>query len=175
MQLVITFIIFSFICLVITYYFNLFISQSIYTRNEIRDVLPQLGIMIQKIYNKYSILTLAGLYILSGFTGILILLIFQNWIINSALLPLILYISGPRLAVYFEQTRVTLSEDYKDILELIYIKYNDYILTGFFSGYAAQLIDNWINSGIINFYWFILNFSIITGLTVITFRNNIFE
>jgi hypothetical protein len=175
MQLIITFIIFSFICLIITYYFNLFISQSVYTRNEISDVLPQLGIMLQKIYSKYSILTLLALYLLSGFTGVLILMIFQNWIINSALLPLILYISGPRLAVYFEQTRVTISEDYKDILELIYIKYKDFIITGFFSGYAAQLIDNWINSGIITFFWFVLNFGIITGLTVITFKNSIFE
>jgi hypothetical protein len=77
--------------------------------------------------------------------------------------------------MYFEQTRVTISEDYRDFLQLIYTKYYNFILTGFFSGFAAQLIDNWVNKKIINFYWFIINFLIITGLTVIIYNNDIFE
>ena len=46
-------IVFSIICLIITYYFNLFISQSVYTRSELSNILPQLGNMIKIIYNKY--------------------------------------------------------------------------------------------------------------------------
>lgn len=175
MQILITFIIFSAFCLILTYYLNLFISQSVYTRSELSNIIPQLGNIITIIYNKYSIFYLAGFYLISALTGVIILTVFENWVINSALLPIILYYSGPRLAVYFEQTRVTISEDYKDIAEALYSKYYNYLLTGFFSGYASKLIYNWVNSGIIDFYWFILNFSIITALTVLTFRNDIFE
>lgn len=175
MQILITFIVFSIICLIFTYYFNLFVTQTVYTRSELSDILPQLGNMLHKIYEKYSVLRLLGLYFFSGLIGIIILAIFKNWLFNSALLPFIIYLSGPRLAIYFEQTRVIISEDYKDIAESLYVKYYNYILTGFFSGYAVKLIDNWINSGVINFYWFILNFAIIIIMTVITFRKDIFE
>ena len=175
MQILITFIIFTTICLILTYYFNLFISQSVYTRSELSNILPQLGNMLNVIYNKYSMLYLTLSFFISGFTGILILSVFSNWIINSALLPLILFYSGPRLAVYFEQTRVTISEDYKDIAEALYSKYYNCILIGFFSGYATKLIDNWINVSEITFYWFIVNFVIISAITVLTLRNDIFE
>ena len=175
MQILITYIIFTIFCLIITYYFNLFISQSVYTRSELSNILPQLGNMINRIFNKYSLVYLAGFYLISSLIAIFILSIFENWIINSALLPIILYYSCPRLAVYFEQTRVTISENYKDIAESLYSKYYSYILSGFFSGFATKLIDNWINLGFIDFYWFILNFIIISALTVLTFRNDIFE
>jgi len=175
MQILITFIIFSILCLIITYYFNLFITQSVYTRSELSNILPQLGNMINKIFNKYSLIYLFGFYMISGFLSIIILSVFENRIINSALVPVILYYSGPRLAIYFEQTRVTISEDYKDIAEALYSKYYNYILAGFFSGYASKLIDNWINFGVIDFYWFIFNFIIISGFTVLTLRNDIFE
>jgi hypothetical protein len=131
--------------------------------------------MLSQIYSRYSMFYLAGFFIISGFTGILVLTVFENWIINSALLPLILYYSGPRLAVYFEQTRVTISEDYQDIAQALYAKYYNYALVGFFSGYATKLIDNWISSGVIQFYWFIINFIIITAITVLTLRNDVFE
>lgn len=175
MQLIITFLVFTIICLILTYYFNLFISQSVYTRSELSNILPQLGNMLSVIYNKYSMLYLFLFFLGSAFIGIIILSVFSNWIIDSALLPLILYFSGPRLAVYFEQTRVTISEDYKDIAEALYSKHYSYIMTGFFTGYASKLIDNWITNGEISFYWFIINFMIITAITVMTFRNDIFE
>jgi len=175
MQLIFIFITYTIISLILTYYFHLFISQTIYTRNEIRDIIPHLGNILWKIYNRFSILILLGLYSLSGLISIMILSILDYWIINSAFLPIVVYIIGPRIAVYFEQTRVTISNDYHDIFQILYIKYYNYILTGFFSGFSTQLIDNWINKNIISFYWFLLNFIIITGLTVITFRNDIFE
>jgi len=175
MQILITFIIFTIICLILTYYFNLFITQSVYTRSELSNILPQLGNMINTVYYRYSFLYLSGFYLLSCFAGILILSIFENWIINSALFPFILFTSAPRLAVYFEQTRVTISENYKDIAEALYSKYYNYIVSGFSAGYASKLIDNWINTEYISFYWFIINFIIITVITVLSFRNDIFE
>ena len=175
MLTLITFIVFTVICLILTYYFNLFVSQNVYTKSELSNVFPQLGNMISKIYNKYSVLYLIVFFIISSLTGILILAIFENMVINSAILPFICYFFGPRLAVYFEQTRVTISEDNKDIAQALYSKYYNIILIGFFCGFATKLIDNWINLEVIGFYWFIVNFVIISALTVITLRNDIFE
>lgn len=175
MQVLITFIIFSIFSFILTYYFNLFTSKTVYTRSELSNILPQLGNMINIIFNKYSIIYLSGFYIISGIIGIFLLSFFDNWIINSALLPVIFYYSAPRTAVYFEQTRVTISEDYRDIAEALYVKYYNIILAGFFSGYAAKLIDNCFVTGTITVFWFILNLIIIAVLTVLTFKNDIFE
>jgi hypothetical protein len=131
--------------------------------------------MINIIFNKYSIIYLTGFYVIPGIIGIFLLSIFENWLINSALLPLIFYYAAPRAAVYFEQTRVTISEDFSDIAEALYVKYYNIILAGFLSGYASKLIDNWINSGIITISWFTLNFLVITALMVLIFKNDIFE
>ena len=62
MQLILIFITYTIISLILTYYFHLFISQTIYTRNEIRDIIPHLGNILWKIYNRFSILILLGLY-----------------------------------------------------------------------------------------------------------------
>ena len=175
MQIIFIFITYTISCLILTYYFHLFITQTVYTRNEIKDIVPQLFNIFWKIYNRYSLFILSGLFILSALTGVIILSIFENWIFNSALLPLIFFITAPRLAVYFEQTRVTISDNYHDIIEIIYTKYYNYILAGFFAGFSTQLIDNWINKNLISFFWFIINFFIITGITVLTLRNDIFE
>lgn len=175
MQILITFIIFSIICLILTYYFNLFISQSVYTRSELSNILPQIGNMINTIYYKHSMVYLTGFYLASGLTGIFLLALFENWIINSAIIPFILFHSAPRLAVYFEQTRVTISENYRDIAETFYTKYYNYIIAGFSAGYATKLIDNCFNNGFISFTWFIVNFLIIIAITVLSLRNDIFE
>ncbi|PKL18415.1 MAG: hypothetical protein CVV49_06015 [Spirochaetae bacterium HGW-Spirochaetae-5] len=175
MQILITFIIISIICLILTYYFNLFISKSVYTRSELSNILPQLGSMINTIYYRYSIIYLAGFYLLSGLMGILLLSLFENWIINSALIPVILFYSAPKLAVYFEQTRVTISENYKDIAEALYSKYYNYILSGFSAGYASKLIENCFTNSFISFTWFIINFLIIIAIAVLALRNDIFE
>lgn len=175
MLTLITFIIFTAICMILTYYFNLFVTQNVYTRSELSNVFPQVGNMLNKIYNKYSIPYLIIFFAVSSLTGILILSIFGNWFFNSAILPAVCYFFGPRLAVYFEQTRVTITEDTTDIIQALYSKYYNIIMIGFFCGYATKLIDNWINNEEIGFYWFILNFIIITSMTVITLRNDIFE
>lgn len=175
MQILIIFIIFSIICLILTYYFNLFLSKNVYTRSELSNILPQIGNMINIIYNKHSIFYVMGFYFTSGILGILFLSIFENWVINSALIPLILFYSAPRIAVYFEQTRVTISENYKDISEALYIKYYNYILSGFSAGYVTKLIINCFDYKYISFSWFILNFVIITIVIIVSLRNDIFE
>ena len=174
-QVFLTLLVYSAISLIITYYFNLFISKNEYTRQEISDVLPQVGNMLKKISSNYPVTTLTGVTLLSAFTAILILIIFKNWIINSAAIPLLFYFAGPKLATYFEETRVTISDRLSDMLETIYSRYYRFILAGFFAGFGTKLIDNWINVGSISFYWFIINFAVNTGLLVLILREDIFE
>ncbi len=174
-QIILTFLIYSSIAFILTYYFNLFISKEEYTRQDFSDILPKLGNMLTKISSNYPLLNLSGIILISAILAIIILSIFNNWIINSALLPLLLYFFGPRLATYFEETRVTITDNYKDILEIIYARYYRYIMAGFFMGFGTKLIDNWVNAGLMSFYWFIINFFINTALLVLILREDIFE
>ncbi len=175
LHVIISFFIYTIIVFILTYYFNLFSSQTEYTRNEFSNILPQLGNMIGKIYANYSILGLAGMMLLSGILGILIPAIFTSGIINSCLLCVLLYVISPKLAVYFDQTRVTISDNFIDKLQIIFSRYYHYILIGFNSGYAARLIYNWTEAGIISFYWLIINILVITLLSVIVLRDDIFH
>ena len=170
-----TLIIYLIISLIITYYFNLFISKDEYTRQEISDVIPQLGNMLKKISSNYPVTLLTGVMLLSAFIAIMILIISKNWIINSAAIPLLFYFLGPKLAMYFEETRVTVPEKFTDILETIYSRYYRYIIAGFLAGFGTKLIDNWINLGAISFLWFLINFTVNTTLLVLILREDIFE
>jgi len=171
----ITFIIYSAISFILTYYFNLFTSKNEYTRQELSDILPQLGVMIKKITSNYSVVSLISILLLSAFIAIIILSIFSNWLINSAIIPLIIYFTGPKMAIYFEETRVTVSNNYADMLETVYSRYYRYIMAGFNAGFSTKLIDNWINAGAFSFYWFIINFVIITVLILLILKEDIFE
>ncbi len=174
-QVITTFTIYLIIVFILTYYFNLFASKSEYTRNEFSNIFPQLGNMLQKIYNNYSIIGLVWMLILSGFIGIILSAILTNWIFNSALLPVLFYFTGPKLAVYFEETRVTISENFSDQLQIIYSRYYHYIITGFNCGFASRMIYNWVDLNAISFYWLVLNLIIITFTVMLILRDDIFH
>jgi len=131
--------------------------------------------MLKKISSNYSMVTLILLWFFSAFIAMIILFIFTNWLINSALIPLIIFFSGPRVAMYFEETRVTISEGYSNIFETLYARYHRYIISGFLSGFATKLIDNWINIGAISFLWFLINFLIISFLIALILRDELFD
>lgn len=174
-QVITTFLIYTVICFILTYYFNLFTSKSEYKREEFSNILPQLGNMIQKIYNNYSLLGFIGIFLLSGIVGMIIPALIKNVIISSALIPALFYFFGPKLAVYFEETRVTISDNYMDELQIIYTRYYHYIISGFNCGYASRIIYNWIGLSVISFYWLFLNLVLITLFIVLILRDDIYH
>lgn len=174
-HVVLSFFIYTVIVFILTYYFNLFASKTEYTRSEFSNILPQLGSMIGKIYSNYSLLGLTGILLFSGIIGMVIPSIFKAGIINSCILSVILYLISPKLAVYFEQTRVTVSDNFSDSLQIIFARYYHYILAGFNSGYAARLIYNWAEADIISFYWLLINILVITFLSILVLRDDIFH
>ena len=174
-HVIISFIIYTIIVFILTYYFNLFASKTEYTRSEFSNIVPQLGNMISKIYGNYSMLGLITIMLISGIVGIIIPALFTSSLINSSLLCVILYFVSPKLAVYFEQTRVTISDNFTDNLQIIFARYYHYILTGFNSGYSARLMYNWAEADIIPFYWLLINILIITLLSVLILRDDIFH
>jgi len=175
LEILLILLFYSVLSFIITYYFNLFISKNEYTRNDISNIIPQLGEMLNKISSNYPLFRLTVIVLLSAFIAIIILSFFTNWIINSALMPAIIFYSGPKLAMYFEETRVTIYNNFTDIIETIYSRYYRYIIAGFLAGFGSKLIDNWLNIGIISFYWFIVNFLINTILLIFILREDIFE
>jgi len=170
-----TFIIYLSISVIVTYYYNLLISKNEYSRDEIQKVMPQLVNIWNKISGKYTTLNILFIISISALIGGGIPGLFHNSIINSALLPFVVFYFLPKAAVYFEETRVTTSESITDILEDVYVKYYLLINSSFIAGYGSTLIYNWVNLGIISFYWFILNFIIITSILVITLKEMIYE
>jgi len=174
-QIILTFIIYLFCAIVITYYYNLLMTKNEYSREEIAKVMPQLISIWKKISAKYSVLNLIFIISIAGLIGGGIPGIMHNSIINSAILPFIVYFFLPKAAVYFEETRVTTSESFVDILEDIYVKYYLLINTSFIAGYASTMIYNWATLGIISFYWFIINFGIITSILVLSLKEMIYE
>ncbi len=174
-KIIIIFTVYLFISFILTYYFHLFSTNNEFSRQQLSDIIPQLGNMLKKITSNYPVLRLTGIILLSAFIAIIILTIFKNWVINSALIPLIIYYTGPRLAIYFEETRVTITNSYGDILETVYSRYYRYIIIGFLGGFGTKLIDNWINIGSISFFWFIISFIINTALIILILREDIFD
>ena len=174
-HVILSFFIYTIIVFILTYYFNLFASKTEYTRSEFSNILPQLGSMLGKIYSNYSILGITGMMLLAGVLGILIPAIFTAGIINSCIFCVLLYFISPKLAVYFEQTRVTISDNFTDNMQIIFSRYYHYILIGFNSGYAARLIYNWAEADVISFYWLLINILVITLLSILTLRDDIFH
>jgi len=175
LHIISTFIIYTVLVFVLTYYFNLFASKTEYTRSELSNIVPQLGIMLSKIYANYSLLGLTGIMLFSGIAGNLIPSISSSAIVNSCLLCLIFYFTGPRLAVYFEQTRVTISDNTLDNIQIFFVRYYRYILLGFNSGFASKIMYNWAVLEIISFLWLVINVFIITALSVLILRDDIFH
>ena len=174
MQILITLSVFLIISLVITYYFNLLKSKNSYSADEPTNITPQLNDMIKILMNKYTFIYFIIFFLLSYFIAFCLLTNFKNLFINSALLPLILYFAVPRAAVYFEKTKVIIPEKMTDIIEALFLKYYNCILIGFLSGYSVKLINNWFFLQILPFYWFIINFSVILALTVLTLKKDIY-
>jgi hypothetical protein len=174
-QIILTFIVYLFCAVVITYYYNLLISKNEYSRDEIEKVMPQMISIWKKITARYSVLNLIFIISIAGLIGGGIPGIMHNSLINSALLPFIVYFFLPKAAVYFEETRVTTSENFVDVLEDIYVKYYLLINSSFIAGYATTMIYNWATLGVISFYWFIINFVIITGILVLSLKEMIYE
>lgn len=174
-QIILTFIIYLFCTVVITYYYNLLITKNEYSRDEIQKVMPQMISIWKKVTARYSTLNLFFIIVIAGLIGGGIPALMHNSIINSALLPFIVYYFLPKAAVYFEETRVTTSESIADVLEDIYVKYYLLINSSFIGGFASTMIYNWASLGIISFYWFIINLTIITGILVITLKEMIYD
>lgn len=174
-QNILTFLIYFLCSVIITYYYNLLVSKNEYSRDEIQKVIPQLIVIWKKISGKYTTLNMIFIILISALIGVGIPGILHNFIINSALLPFLVFYFLPKAAVYFEETRVTTSESFTDVLEDIYVKYYLLINSSFIAGYGSTLIFNWVNLGIISFYWFIINFAIITAILVLSLKEMIYE
>ena len=174
-QNIFTFLIYFLCSVIISYYYNLLISKNEYSRDELQKVVPQLINIWNKISGKYATINMIFIILIPALIGGGIPGVFTNSLINSALLPFLVFYFLPKAAVYFEETRVTTSESFTDILEDTYVKYYLLINSGFIAGYGSTLIFNWINLGIISFYWFVINFIIITIMLVLSLKEMIYD
>lgn len=156
-----------------TYYVDLFISKDVYTREELKSVLPWLGKIWKTLTGNYPVPVMIGVLLGSSFIGIVIPRLFSHWIISSSLLLVIFFFVMPYIKKHLEQSKVTSSEDYTDNAANFFVKFNDIFLFGFGFGLGAVLIYNWASVKSIIFLWFLPNIVVVAVLLGISLRNAI--
>ena len=140
----IIFILYYIIIIVLTYYYNLLSTKNEYSKDDIGNLIPKLiGIWKTLIY-KYDTAGFILITLISGFIGSIIPLILDNTVFNSSIIPLLLFFLIPKLGLFFEETRVTSSENFSDKLESYFVKYYIPGNSGFITGYASAVIFNLI-------------------------------
>lgn len=154
----------------ILYYYILFESKDIFLKEELINILPFYKQFIGKALIIFKIPLLLLIFIATSSIGILLVLLFENWIINSALFPTILFLILPSIKKHFEDTQVSISENYTESVMTIVLHYSPIITIGFSSGVAGALIYNWAVYNVIHFIWMFLNIIVVSVITILTMK-----
>ena len=172
-SIVIIYLVFSSLLIIVNYYIHLFTTQDQYTRDELKNIFPYFNEISQTLQSKYSIFYLLLLSIVPSLIGIALPLLFNNWLINSSILFIIIFSTFPYLKSNFEKTKVTASDDYRDNFANIFAKHTEIITLSFGAGFGSSLIFVWGYTKEFSFIWFLINIVIIAVLMEITLTNTL--
>ncbi len=174
-EIILIFIIYLSVLIGGFYYVDLIMTRDQFTRSDLKNITPYLKKLWDLIQDRYAITVFATIFAGSAIIGIAIPLLSYHWFLNSAILFAIIYIVLPVIKNYFEQSRVTATENALDTSANIFIRYADVIIFGFGAGTATSCIYNWGASKEINFFWFLINFIVITVLLGLVLKNALKE
>lgn len=157
----------------ILYYYNLIKSKENYTKEELKSIIPFFRFFLDKLKSSFTIPMFIFIFVITSFIGVLILFLIDSWVVNSALIPLVLFFVLPYIKSHYEKTQVSISDSYSDTVVVLIIRYYPIVLLAFCSSVAAALLYNWAEYRVIHFLWMIPNFIIVSMLTVITMKKAI--
>ena len=163
-EIILIYVFYLMIIVLGSYYVNLYLSKDSFTKEELKEVIPHLKNMWNKIRNNYSISILLICTGISSLVGILLAMLSQNWFLNSAILFVAMFFAFPLAKKNFDSAMITTGGTFSDTAMSIFVKYHSAILIGFGSGTATGLMYNWGVYKSINFLWFIVNIIVITIL-----------
>ena len=169
LELILIYFVYLVIIILGSYYIDLFLSKDQYTKKEIKNSLPYFSKLLDTIKHTYSITSLVVIVSATSLLGILLPVLIQHWLTNSAIFFAVLFFILPLLKKQLEKYKVSDSENPLDNLSNIIIRYDDIILIGLGLGTASAIILNWGTTKFIPFLWFLVNIIIISILLGITF------
>jgi hypothetical protein len=168
---IILILLFYFLAMIgVLYYYNLIQSKESYTKDELKNVGPFFRFFLDRLNALFTIPMFILIFAIASFIGLLLLLVIDSWVINSALVPLILFFVLPYIKSHYEETQVSISDNYTDTVVALIIRYYPVVLLAFCSSVATALLYNWAEYRVIHFLWMAPNLIVVSILTVITMK-----
>jgi hypothetical protein len=147
-----------------SYYVNLYLSKDSFTKEELKEVMPYMMKLWNKISNNYSMSVLLISLCVASLIGIMLAMLSQHWFLNSAILFVVMFFVFPLAKKNFDSVMITTGGTFSDTAMSIFVKYHSIILVGFGTGTATGLMYNWGVYKSINFLWFLVNIIVMTIL-----------
>lgn len=170
-EIVLIYIFYLAIIVLGSYYVNLYLSKDQFTKDELKEVLPYLKKLWNKIASSYSMSIMMICLGISSLIGILLPMLSQHWFLNSAIIFAVMFFSFPLAKKNFDMTRITTGGTFADTAMSILVKYNSILLIGFGTGTATGIMYNWGVDKTISFVWFLVNLIVLTLLIGMTIKN----
>lgn len=170
-ELVLAYIVYLLIILAGIYYVDLYLTKEQYTRDDLKNSFSYVTGVFQRVSNAYSLPMFFLILFVSSLLGLLIPMFTKNWLINSALLVVIVFFVIPFIKGNLERSQVTTSEDIMDTIINIFVRYDAVIVVGFGTGYGTILMYNWATVKAVHFLWFLINIVIISVVIGVTIKD----
>jgi hypothetical protein len=154
-----------------SYYVDLYISKDQFTKEELKNVLPYLSKLLNKIINSYSIPLFLAILLVSSIIGIALPLLSDHWFLNSSIIFLVMFFTFPVAKKNFEKTQVTIGGNMSDTVTNIFTRYYNVILVGFGNGTATGIMYNWGVYKSVHFLWFLINLIALSVMVGVAIKN----
>ena len=158
-----------FTVLLIHYYATLLNSKNEYTRDELLNIFPPVMALAGKILNSFSTGMVIAIIMASSLVGIIITLV-THWLFQSAIPLALAFLLFPVLARYFDERKVTTSENYRDMIANVFAAKYDLLTLGLGLGLGTGCMFWWAMGEGVSFLWLVLNLIVITAFLSVAIR-----
>jgi len=167
-ELLIIYLVYLMLLIMGSYYVNLYISKDQFTKDELKNILPYLAQLWNKIINNHSAPLLIAAFAISAIIGIALPLLSDIWFLNSSIIFLVMFFTFPVAKKNFDKTQVTTGGALSDTIINIFCRYYNIILIGFGNGTATGLMYNYKS---IHFLWFLINLIALSVMIGVAIKN----
>lgn len=170
-EILLVFLIYCFLVTIGSYYVNLYVTQDQFTKQDLKNIMPYLSQLGQRIIREYSPLSFALVVCIAAFVGIAVTMVTDHWFLNSCILYLILYFTVPLMRQQAEKATVTTAAGWGDTAANLIVRYGNIAVLGFGFGNATGLMYNWDVHHSVHFLWFLVNIIVLTIFLGVAVKN----
>jgi len=161
-EILLIYIVYLLIIVLGSYYVNLYLTKDQFTKDELKDVMPYLTKLWNRITTSYSLSIMLICLCVASLIGILLPMLSQHWFLNFAIIFIVMFFTFPLAKKNYDMARITTGGSFADTAMSIFVKYNSVILVGFGTGTATGIMYAWGVYKAINFLWFLINLILLT-------------